>query len=117
MLMMLVIIIVTHLASGVIVAIRQKNQPGRPKGTTRPTGRALQPPSGKSSNSLGRFYLVAAGDWFGSQHLGHSPREAPYVYGVRSWYAPLPQFSTPVLGMSVKANDALPPSSHKHTCL
>ena len=28
----------------------------------------------------GPFYLVAAGDWFGSQHLGpHSPREAPHV--------------------------------------
>ena len=28
----------------------------------------------------GPFYLVAAGDWFGSQHLSpHSPREAPHV--------------------------------------
>jgi hypothetical protein len=26
------------------------------------------------------FFLVAAGDWFGSQHMGpHSPREAPHV--------------------------------------
>jgi hypothetical protein len=28
----------------------------------------------------GPFFLVAAGDWFGSQHMGpHSPREAPHV--------------------------------------
>jgi hypothetical protein len=29
---------------------------------------------------VGNFLLVAAGDWFGSQHMGpHSPREAPHV--------------------------------------
>jgi hypothetical protein len=29
---------------------------------------------------VGPFFLVAAGDWFGSQHMGlHSPREAPHV--------------------------------------
>jgi hypothetical protein len=28
----------------------------------------------------GPFFLVAAGDWFGSHHMGlHSPREAPHV--------------------------------------
>jgi hypothetical protein len=28
----------------------------------------------------GPFFLVAAGNWFGSQHMGlHSPREAPHV--------------------------------------
>jgi hypothetical protein len=43
---------------------------------------------------------------FGSQHMGsHSPREAPMYVRCREQYAPLRWF----LGMSVKANDCLPP--------
>jgi hypothetical protein len=34
----------------------------------------------------GPFFLVAAGDWFGSQHMGpHNPREAPHVCKEQVW--------------------------------
>ena len=36
--------------------------------------------SKRDTQQLCLYMMVAAGDWFGSQHLGpHSPREAPHV--------------------------------------